>query len=63
MKINTSNIKILERFLAKALRVITAALWYIPNAMLHRNLRVATIKHTVRTASIAYRCQIARHPN
>jgi hypothetical protein len=60
---STSNIEILERFQAKALRVIAAAPWYISNAMLHRDLRVAPVKHTVRTASIAYRCRIARHPN
>ena len=60
---STSNIEILERFQAKVLRIITDAPWYIPNAMLHRDLRVTTVKHTVKAYSIAYRCRIAKHPN
>jgi hypothetical protein len=61
--VSTSNIDILERFQAKALRVITAAPWYIPNAMLHRDLSVASVKHTVKNFSITYRRRIAQHPN
>ena len=60
---STSNIEILERFQAKALRVITDAPWYIPNAMLHRDLRVSTVKHTVKNFSITYHRRIAQHPN
>jgi hypothetical protein len=60
---STSNIEILERFQAKALRVITDAPWYIPNAMLHRDLRVSTVKHTVKNFSITYRRRVAQHPN
>ena len=44
--VSTSNIEILERFQAKVLRIITDAPWYIPNAMLHRDLHVPTVKHT-----------------
>jgi len=60
---STSNIEILERFQAKALRVITDAPWYISNAMLHRELRVSTVKHTVKNFSITYHRRIAQHPN
>jgi hypothetical protein len=52
---STSNIEILERFQAKVLRIITDAPRYIPNAILHRDLRVPTIKHTVKTYSVTYR--------
>ena len=60
---STSNIEILERFQAKALRVINDAPRYIPNAMLHRDLRVSTVKHTVKNFSITYHRRIAQHPN
>jgi hypothetical protein len=59
----TSNIEILERFQAKVLRIITDAPYYFPNGMLHRDLRVTTVKHTVKAYSIAYSCRIAKHPN
>ena len=60
---STSNIEILERFQAKVLRIITDAPWYIQNAMLHRDLHVSTVKHTVKAYIITYRCRIAKHPN
>jgi hypothetical protein len=34
-----SNIKILERFQSKVLRIITDALWYVPNAVIKRDLQ------------------------
>jgi hypothetical protein len=40
----TSNIEILERFQSKALRLITDASWYVPNAIIRRDLQVTSVK-------------------
>jgi hypothetical protein len=59
----TSNIEILESFQAKILRIITDAPRYIPNAMLCRDPRLTTVKHTVKTYSFTYRSRLAKQPN
>jgi hypothetical protein len=43
---STSNIEILERFKSKALRLITDAPWYVPNAIIRRDLQVSSVKET-----------------
>jgi hypothetical protein len=63
LALHTTAVEILERFQAKALRVIADAPWYIPNAMLHREPRVSTVKHTVKNFRITYRGRTAQHPN
>ena len=55
---SNSNIDILERSQAKVLKIITDAPWYVPNAILHHDLRVSTVKHIVRTYSITYRLRL-----
>jgi hypothetical protein len=41
---STSNIEILEHFQLKALRLITDAPWYVPNAIIRRDLQVPSVK-------------------
>jgi hypothetical protein len=41
---STSNIEILERFQSKALHLITDAPWYVPNAIIRRDLQVPSFK-------------------
>jgi hypothetical protein len=37
---STSNIEILERFQSKALRMIVAAPWHVPNTVIRRDLQI-----------------------
>jgi len=60
---SNSNIDILERFQAKLLSIIIGAPWYVPNAIINRDLRVSTVKHAARTYSITYHGQLVNHPN
>jgi hypothetical protein len=39
-----SNIKILERFQAKVLRMITDAPWHVPNTVLRQDLQITSVK-------------------
>jgi hypothetical protein len=41
---STSNVKILERFKSKALRLIVDAPWYVPNSIIRRGLHMPTVK-------------------
>jgi hypothetical protein len=44
-----SNIEILERFQSKALGLITDVPWYVPNAIIRRDLQVSSVKEEFRT--------------
>jgi hypothetical protein len=48
---STSDIEILERFQSKALRLITEAPWYVPNAIIRRDLQVPSVKDEIRHLS------------
>jgi hypothetical protein len=41
---STSDIEILERFQAKVLRMMVDAPWYVPNALIPRDLNISTVK-------------------
>jgi hypothetical protein len=58
-----SNIDILERFQSKVLRIITDALWYMPNTMIRRDLQILPVRQEVRNYSITYRHRLDNHPN
>jgi hypothetical protein len=60
---SNSTIDILERFQSKVLRIITDALWYVPNAVITRDLQVPTVRQAVRTYSVTYRQRLTDHPN
>ena len=42
-----SNVEILERFQLKVLWIITDTLWYVPNAVIKRDLQVLTVRQEV----------------
>ncbi|CAG5014895.1 unnamed protein product [Parnassius apollo] len=58
-----SNIEILQRFQNKALRMITNAPWYVPNELLHHDLRLPTVKQEILRHTRTYKECIERHPN
>lgn len=60
---SNSNIEILQRFQSKTLRAIANAPWYISNATLHNDLRIATVRNTAKNHSISYEARIEQHPN
>jgi hypothetical protein len=60
---STSNIEILERFQPKALRLITDAPWYVPNAIIRRDLQVQSVKEEIRLLSAQYYAALCTHPN
>jgi hypothetical protein len=58
---SNSNLEILERFQSKVLR-ITDAPWYIPNAIIKRDLQIPTVKQA-RRYSANYRKWLNAHRN
>jgi hypothetical protein len=60
---SSSNIEILERFQAKALRTITSAPWYVPNIVIRRDLYVSTVKDEICCHSVRYSTRLHKHPN
>jgi hypothetical protein len=54
---STSNIEILECFQSKALRVIADAPWYVPNAVIRRDLQTPTAKE--QSAATAINTELA----
>jgi hypothetical protein len=42
------NIEILEHYQSKALRLITDSPWYVPNAIIRRDLQVPSVKEEIR---------------
>jgi hypothetical protein len=41
---SNSNLETLERYQSKVLRIITDAPWYMPNAIIKRDLQILTVK-------------------
>ena len=60
---STSSIEILERFQSKVRRIITDAPWYVPNAVIKRDLKVLSVRQEVRNYSVTYRQRLDDHPN
>jgi len=60
---SNSNIEILERFQSKVLRIITNASWYVPNAVIKRDLKVLSVREKVRNYSVTYHHRLDDHPN
>jgi hypothetical protein len=60
---SNSNLEVLERFQSKVLRILTDAPWYVPNAVIKRDLQVPTVRQEVRNYSVAYRRRLDNHPN
>jgi hypothetical protein len=60
---STSNIEIMESFQLKALRLITDAPWYVPNAVIRNDLQIPTIKEEITRLSSKYSAGLNTHPN
>jgi hypothetical protein len=60
---HTSNIEIMERFQSKALRLITAAPWYVPNAFIRNDLQIPTIKEEITRLSSKCSAGLNTQPN
>lgn len=58
-----SNIEIIQRLQNKALRMLTNAPWFVPNELLHRDLRMPTVKNEILRHTKSYKERIGRHPN
>ena len=58
-----SNIEILQRFQNKTLRLITNAPWYVPNAVLHTDLQLLTIRAEITRMNGKYKAKLEAHPN
>jgi hypothetical protein len=58
-----SNIEILHTYQNKVLRATVNAPRYIPNKVLHTDLKVPTIKEEKTKFSVRYRDKITTHPN
>jgi len=54
--------EILERFQSKVLRIITDASWYVPSAVIIRDLQVLSVRQEVRNYSVTYRQRVNDHP-
>jgi hypothetical protein len=59
---STSNIEILEQFQSKAMRMITDALWYVPNAVIWQDLKIPPVKEEICHLSSQYSTQLSSHP-
>jgi hypothetical protein len=60
---SNSNIKILEHFQSKVLRLIVNAHWYVPNSIICKDLRIPTVKEEISRFSSHYDVRISVHPN
>jgi hypothetical protein len=57
------SFQILERFQPKALRMIVDAPWYVPNAVIRRDLQIPTVKEEIRRYSSQYSAPLSTYPN
>jgi len=58
-----SNIKIIERFQNKYLRIIVNAPWYVTNDTLHHDLNVPHVKDEIKKLRQRYADRLEEHPN
>jgi hypothetical protein len=60
---SNSNIAILERYQAKALRMIVDAPWYILHTVIRRDLQIPTVREEICLYSSLYNTWLRAHPN
>jgi hypothetical protein len=60
---STSNIEIVEHFQLRALCMIVDALWYVPNTVIRRDLKIPTVKEEIHSYSSQYRARLSARPN
>jgi hypothetical protein len=60
---STSNIKILEPFQSKALRMIVGTPWFVPNTVIRRDLQIPTVEEKIHRYTSQYSARLSTHPN
>jgi hypothetical protein len=60
---SNSNIKILERFQSKVLRLIVDAPLYVSNSVIHKDLQMPTVKEEISHFSSLYAVRLRAHTN
>jgi len=55
--------EILGRFQSKVLRIITDAPWYVPNAVIKRDLKALSVRQEERNYGVTYRQRLDDHRN
>lgn len=58
-----SNIEILQRFQSKVLKIIVNAPWFVPNEVIQRDLKIASVKEEIKKHSVNYSMKLSTHPN
>jgi hypothetical protein len=58
-----SNIKMIQTYQSKLLRIITNAPWYVTNRTLHDDLRIPYITEVIHSLAATYRNRIRNHNN
>jgi hypothetical protein len=53
----------LQRYQNTILRTIGNAPWYLPNKILHTDLKIPTVREEITKFSIKYRDKITTHPD
>lgn len=60
---SNTNIKLLQQFQSKVLRIITNAPTYVTNERLHKDLNIKTVKEEISSQLMSYKLRIDDHPN
>lgn len=60
---SNSNIKILQRYQSKTLRLITNAPWFVTNDNIHNDLRIPKVKEEINKFSERYLNRLSNHSN
>lgn len=60
---SNSNIEILQRFQSKVLRCIVDAPWFVSNTVIHKDLKINSVKDEIRINSKKYSERLSAHPN
>jgi hypothetical protein len=58
---SNSNIKILELFQSKVLRLTVNAPWYVPNSVIHKDLRMPSVAEEIGRFSSLYAVRLRAH--
>ena len=59
----TYGIRILQRFQSKTLRSLINAPWYVTNEIIHRDLKIPTVKDEIYKSRSRYNARINNHHN
>ena len=58
-----SNRLVIQRYQNKVLRLIVKAPWYVPNALIHRDLKTREVEEEIKIYARRHENRLHRHPN